>query len=51
MTSIKDILKISDTVWEIPSTYKAGMRVPARIYATEKRIGVGRESLVSPRSG
>ncbi len=28
--------KISDTVWEIPPTFKAGMRVPARIYATEK---------------
>ena len=28
--------KISDTIWEIPSSYRAGMRVPARIYATEK---------------
>ena len=28
--------KISDTVWEIPQTFKQGMRVPARIYATEK---------------
>jgi tRNA-splicing ligase RtcB (3'-phosphate/5'-hydroxy nucleic acid ligase) len=32
-----DVLKrISDTVWEIPASYKEGMRVPARIYATEK---------------
>ncbi|MCP4341653.1 MAG: hypothetical protein GY799_22925 [Desulfobulbaceae bacterium] len=33
------IIKISDTVWEIPITYKKGMLVPARIYATEKLIG------------
>jgi tRNA-splicing ligase RtcB len=31
----KEVKKISDTVWEIPPAYKAGMRVPARIYATE----------------
>lgn len=33
-----EIKKISDTVWEIPITYKAGMLVPARIYATEKLL-------------
>lgn len=27
--------KVSDTVWEVPMDYKEGMRVPARIYATE----------------
>ena len=32
------IRRVSDVVWEIPSSYKAGMRVPARIYATEKLI-------------
>src|SRR5438093_325762 len=32
------IRKISDTVWEIPVSYKQGMRVPARIYATEKLL-------------
>ncbi|MFC1541073.1 RtcB family protein [Candidatus Latescibacterota bacterium] len=32
----KEVIKISDVVWEIPSSYKKGMRVPARIYATEK---------------
>ena len=31
----KDIVRISDTVWEIPRLHKAGMRVPARIFATE----------------
>ena len=30
--------KVSDTVWELPPSYKAGMLVPARIYATEKLI-------------
>ncbi len=35
MTVPKDIKKISDTVWEIPTTHKEAMRVPARIYATE----------------
>ena len=28
--------RVSDTVWEIPTSYKEGMRVPARIYATEQ---------------
>ena len=37
--AIKDFLeKISDTIWEIPVSYKDGMRVPARIYGTEKLI-------------
>jgi tRNA-splicing ligase RtcB len=30
--------QISDTVWELPITYKEGMRVPARIYGTERLI-------------
>jgi tRNA-splicing ligase RtcB len=38
MTLIREVHKISDTVWEIPPTYKEGMRVPARIYATEKLL-------------
>lgn len=32
------IRKISDTVWEMPVSYKEGMRVPGRIYATEKLL-------------
>lgn len=28
--------KVSDFVWEIPKTFKQGMLVPARIYASEK---------------
>ncbi|HSQ14768.1 MAG TPA: RtcB family protein, partial [Candidatus Binatia bacterium] len=30
-----DIRRISETVWEIPVSHKAGMLVPARIFATE----------------
>ncbi len=32
----KEAHRVSNTVWEIPVSYKPGMRVPARIYATEK---------------
>ncbi len=39
MTIPSAIKKISDTVWELPVSYKAGMLVPARIMATEKLIG------------
>ncbi len=30
--------KISDTIWEIPTTYKEGMRVPARIFGTDRLV-------------
>ncbi|HEY4639609.1 MAG TPA: RtcB family protein [Candidatus Udaeobacter sp.] len=36
MPIIDSVQKISDTIWELPATYKQGMRVPARIVATEK---------------
>src|SRR5437867_11029988 len=36
MAIIDKVQKISDTVWELPKSYKDGMRVPARIIATEK---------------
>src|SRR5438874_12068239 len=38
MAVIDNLQKISDTVWELPATYKNGMRVPARIIATEKLV-------------
>lgn len=38
MAPIDVLQRVSDTIWEIPASYKAGMRVPARIYATEKLI-------------
>src|SRR3954462_8492544 len=36
MPIIDSVQKISGTIWELPATYKQGMRVPARIVATEK---------------
>ena len=38
MPIIDSLHKISDTIWELPATYKQGMRVPARIIATEKLV-------------
>lgn len=38
MISKKDFKKISDWLWEIPKTYREDMRVPARIYASEKML-------------
>ena len=38
MAIIDSLKKISDTIWELPRTYKDGMRVPARIIATEKLV-------------
>jgi len=38
MVSIKDIRRVSEAVWEIPPSFKEGMRVPARIYATENLL-------------
>ncbi|MCZ6486331.1 MAG: RtcB family protein, partial [Acidobacteria bacterium] len=38
MATMDVIKRISKTVWELPVSYKQGMRVPARIYGTEKLI-------------
>ena len=38
MPIIDSLQKISDSIWELPASYKEGMRVPARIYGTEKLI-------------
>jgi len=38
MTEVKNAKQVSDVVWEIPTSYKAGMNVPARIYATRKLL-------------
>ena len=32
------VQRVSDYVWEIPVTAKEGMRVPARIYASEELL-------------
>ncbi|MEK6974051.1 MAG: RtcB family protein [Nanoarchaeota archaeon] len=34
----KEIRQVSEAVWEIPTSYKEGMNVPARIIATEKLL-------------
>ncbi|MBI2850174.1 MAG: RtcB family protein [Chloroflexi bacterium] len=36
--ALEKLEKISDTIWELPVTYKEGMRVPARIFGTERLI-------------
>ena len=38
MPIIDSLQKISDSIWELPASYKQGMRVPARIIATEKLV-------------
>jgi tRNA-splicing ligase RtcB len=34
----KDLIKISDYIWEIPKSFRKDMRVPARIFADEKML-------------
>lgn len=38
MLSKKDFRKISDYLWELPKGFRAGMRVPARVYLSEKML-------------
>jgi tRNA-splicing ligase RtcB len=38
MITKKDFRKINDWLWEIPQTFRSDMRVPARIYASEKLL-------------
>lgn len=38
MAQISSFKQISDVSWEIPTSYKAGMLVPAKIYATRKLL-------------
>jgi tRNA-splicing ligase RtcB len=34
----KDLIKISDYIWEIPKSFREDMKVPARIFADEKML-------------
>jgi len=34
----KDLKQVSDTIWEIPTSFKKGMNVPARIIGTKSII-------------
>ncbi len=38
MISKKDFKKISDWLWEIPKSFRSDMRVPVRIYVSEKML-------------
>jgi len=46
MVARKDMKRISKAVWEIPPSYKAGMRVPARLYASEKLLDKMEEGII-----
>ncbi|MGB9680967.1 MAG: RtcB family protein [Minisyncoccia bacterium] len=46
MISKKDLIKINDYLWEIPKSFKAEMKVPARVYSSEKMI----EEILKDRS-
>ena len=34
----KEIKKVNDVTWEIPTSYKKGMKVPARMIATKQLL-------------
>ncbi|MDA4117237.1 MAG: RtcB family protein [Thaumarchaeota archaeon] len=38
MTDVNIAKQVSDVIWEVPTSYKPGMNVPARIYATKKLL-------------
>ena len=38
MSVPKTLRQVSEAAWEIPTSHKEGMRVPARVYATEKLL-------------
>jgi len=37
--SKNDLNKINDYLWEIPQSFRSDMKVPARVYASEKMLG------------
>src|SRR5688572_6242117 len=41
-----DLVRISENIWEVPQTYRGDMRVPARVYTSERML----DSVVSDRS-
>ena len=38
MVQKSDLIRIDEYVWEVPKTYRSDMKVPARIYASEKLL-------------
>ena len=43
----KELKKITDTIWELPTTFKQGMQVPARIYGTKKIVDSMDEGVIN----
>ena len=39
MPAKNDLFKVNDWLWEIPENYRGDMKVPARVYASEKMLG------------
>ena len=46
MVAKDDLVKINDWLWEIPKSFRNDMRVPARVYASEKML----EEILGDRS-
>ncbi len=45
--AIEGLRRIRDLIWEVPSNYKPGMRVPTRIFMSEKLINeIEREAVI-----
>ncbi len=38
MLNLKDFIKINNYLWEIPKSFRQDMRVPARVYVSEKML-------------
>ncbi|HWQ12514.1 MAG TPA: RtcB family protein [Roseiflexaceae bacterium] len=38
MVQLRDLVRVSDFVWEIPATFREDMRVPARVYTSESML-------------
>lgn len=38
MSILQQLIPISDIIWELPMSFKEGMRVPARVYGTEQLV-------------
>ena len=39
MNIVSSLKKVSDYIWEIPQSFRSDMRVPARLFASEKLLG------------
>jgi hypothetical protein len=51
MAIIDNLQNISDTIWELPTTYKAGMRVPARVNRTYNHLSLALRTRLRGRFG